>query len=61
MTSLGLLHIGSLVYLSGVICLVISLNENRDPLIILRETLRRWVKFLGLSLLIAVAVHLLSR
>jgi len=60
-TSLGLLHIGSLVYLSGVICLVISLNENRDPLIILRETLRRWVKFLGLSLLIAVAVHLLSR
>ena len=31
MTGVGLIHIASLLYLSGVICLSVSLNENIDP------------------------------
>ena len=61
MTSLGLLHLGSMIYLSGVICLAVSLNENRDPRRIMRETLRRSVKFLGLTLVLILIVHFLSR
>jgi hypothetical protein len=61
MTTLGIIHLGSLIYLSGVICFSVSLNENRQPKRILRETLRRWIKFLGITLVIALAVHLMSR
>ena len=61
MTTIGLLHLGAMLYLSGVICLAVSLNENRRLRDILRETGRRWLKFLGLTLIIAVAVHFLSQ
>lgn len=61
MTQLGIIHLISLIYLSGVICLGVSVNENRDPRRIVRETLRRWVKFLGMTVFIAVVVALLSR
>lgn len=60
MTSLGLTHLASLVYLSGVICLAVSLNENRDPRLIAKETARRWLKFLGLTVIIGVVVQLMS-
>ena len=61
MTGVGVLHFVSLIYLSGVICLTVSLNENRQLRAIVRETLRRWLKFLALSVVIALAVWLLSR
>ena len=61
MNQIGLLHLASVFYLSGIICLTVSLNENRAPKVIARETGRRWVKFLGLTAVIALAVHLLSR
>ena len=61
MTKLGLLHLASLMYLSGVISLAFSVNENRNPKIIASETLRRWAKFLGVTLVIGLAVLLLSR
>ena len=60
MTVMGALHLGSMVYLSGVICLTVSLNEHHAPRMIVRETLRRWVKFLGFTFLIAFVVYLLS-
>lgn len=60
MTPIGLLHLGSMIYLSGIICMAVSLNENTDPRVIAKETLRRWVKFLGLTLIIALVVQLLS-
>ncbi len=50
-----------MLYLSGVICLSISLNENSTPGMIVRETLRRWVKFLGLTAALAAVVQILSR
>lgn len=50
-----------MVYLSGVICMAMSLNENDDPKMIVRETFRRWAKFLGLTLVIGLVVYLLSR
>lgn len=49
-----------MIYLSGVICLSISLNENTSPYVIVRETLRRWLKFLGLAALLAGIVQGLS-
>ncbi len=61
MTMLGFLHLGSMLYISGVICFAISLNENSDPRMIVRETLRRWVKFLSLAFVIALVIFLLSR
>ena len=61
MTDLGLLHLGSLFYLSGVICLAVSLNENRGVRRIIRETVELWAKFLALTLVLALIVHFLSR
>jgi hypothetical protein len=60
MTPLGLLHLGSMIYLSGIICVAVSVNENTDPKVIVKETLRRWIKFLGLTFAIALVVQLLS-
>lgn len=56
----GFLLLGSMFYLSGVICLSISLNENASPGVIVRETLRRWLKFLALAALLAGVVQGLS-
>jgi hypothetical protein len=60
MTTLGILHLVSALYLMGVICLAISLNENRGLRRIARETARRWLKFLALALVLGVVVHLIS-
>lgn len=49
-----------MVYLSGVICLSISLNENSEARQIIRETLRRWAKFLGFAAVLAILVQILS-
>lgn len=49
-----------MIYLSGVICFSISLNENSSLRVIFRETLRRWVKFLGLIAVLAGMVQLSS-
>lgn len=48
-------------YLSGVICLSISLNENSTPGMVVRETFRRWGKFLGLTAVLAGVIQILSR
>jgi hypothetical protein len=56
----SVLLLGSMLYLSGVICLSISLNENSSPGMILRETFRRWAKFLGLTALLVLIVQGLS-
>lgn len=61
MTELGIIHLLSAIYLSGIISLSVSVNENRDPKRILRETLRRWFKFLGFTIGIGVLVWFLSR
>ncbi len=60
MTTMGWIHLFSIIYLSGAICLAVSVNENRDPRRILRETLRRWGKFLGVTLAVALIVTALS-
>lgn len=60
MTELGVIHLLSLVYLSGVFCLAVSVNQNNTPKRALREALRRWAELLGLALIIAIAVSLLS-
>ena len=62
MTDIGIIHLLSAVYLAGAISLAVSLNENRDPRRIVRQTLRRWwVKFLGLGAILAVLISLLVR
>ncbi len=61
MTHVGVIHLVSLFYLSGIICLSVSLNENRAPKMIIRETARRWAKFLVVTFVIALGVHLMSR
>jgi hypothetical protein len=60
MTQLGIIHLLSAIYLSGVICLAVSVNENDQPRRILRETLRRWVKFLGITLILAFVIAIMS-
>jgi hypothetical protein len=59
-TAIGLIHILSMLYLSGVICFSVSLNENVQPGRIVRETLRRWLKFSAVSVVLALAIHLMS-
>ncbi len=61
MTPLGILYFSSMIYLSGAICLSISVNENRRPAVIVKETFRRWIKFLALTLVIALVVFIMSR
>jgi hypothetical protein len=60
LTGQSLLLLGSMLYLSGIICLSISLNENSSPGTIVRETLRRWAKFLGLTAVLVLIVQGLS-
>ena len=60
MTPSGIVHLISAVYLSGVLCLAISLNENRKPGRIVRETLRRWGKFMAICLVTGIAIYLIS-
>ena len=60
MTRLGLIHLLSALYLSAVICLAVSLNENDSALRIARETLRRWIKFVGVALALALLVTMLD-
>lgn len=60
MTQMGIIHILSVIYVSGVICVAVSVNENRDPKRIVRESARRFVKFIGVTILIAIVVSLLS-
>ncbi|MCL5269096.1 MAG: hypothetical protein M1457_00735 [bacterium] len=61
MTQAGIIHLLSLIYLSAVICLAVSVNENRGLRRIVRETARRWLKFMVVILIIAVVVSLISR
>lgn len=60
MTTFGIIHLTSAVYLSGVLCLAVSLNENRSRRRIVRETLRRWVKFAAVCIAIGIVVELIS-
>jgi hypothetical protein len=60
MTTAGVIHLTSAVYLSGVLCLSISLNENRNSRQVGRETLRRWGKFLAVCVIIGLAINLLG-
>jgi hypothetical protein len=60
MTKLGLIHLLSALYLSAIICLSVSVNENDSPRRIARETLRRWIKFVGVAAVLAVIVTLLD-
>ena len=60
MTQIGILHLGSAVLLSLVICLAVSINEQRDPRRIARETVRRWLKFVGVAAVLGLAVWLLD-
>ena len=60
MTNIGIIHLVSAIYLSGVFCLAVSLFENRDPRRIARETLRRWAKLLGVALVIAIVVSIIG-
>lgn len=61
MTEQGILYLSSLLYLTGVICFSISLNENESVGRIVRETVRRWIKFLVFTAIIAGVVHFASR
>lgn len=60
MTQVGLIHLLSALYLSGVLCLAVSLNDNDRPRRIFREAGRRWIKFLGVALGIAGLVAILA-
>ena len=56
MTESGVIHLFSALYLATVLCLAVSVNENRELGRIARETGRRWLKFVGICFLIGLAV-----
>jgi energy-coupling factor transporter transmembrane protein EcfT len=60
MTPTGIVNLLSALYLSAVICFAISLNENRAPARIVREALRRWVKFMLVAVAIGLVVQLIG-
>lgn len=57
MTPTGVIHMLSAFYLSGILCLAVSLNENRRPRRIVRETFRRWAKFTGICFAAGLAIY----
>jgi hypothetical protein len=61
MTQLGIIHLASALYLSAIICLSVSINENVALGRIVRETLRRWLKFVVVALVLAVLVTVMDR
>ncbi|OPZ01248.1 MAG: hypothetical protein BWZ10_03486 [candidate division BRC1 bacterium ADurb.BinA364] len=60
MIAMGLLHVGSAIYLSAIVAFVISVNDNEAPRRIARETARRTGKLLGGLLAIGLVVQLLT-
>lgn len=60
MTDIGILHLGSALLLSLLICLAVSINEQREPRRIARETARRWLKFMGVAAVLGLAVWFLD-
>lgn len=60
MTNYGVIHLISMLYLMLALSVAISFYENGQPRRILRETGRRWLKFAGVALALAVAVNLLD-
>lgn len=60
MTHMGWLQLLSALYLSLVFWLAVSLNEQRAPGRVLRQTLRRWLKSLLVAAVLAVAITLLD-
>lgn len=60
MTAIGLLHIGSCLYLGLVVTLVLGILEFDDWRAVLQSTARRWLKLIGALILIGIVVQLLS-
>jgi hypothetical protein len=60
MTPPGIIHLISALYLSGVLCLAVSLNENRKRGRIGRETLRRWGKFAAICFITGLAIYMIG-
>ncbi len=58
--SLGIVNILSLLYLSMVVALVFSINDHDEIRPIVRATLRRWGKLVGVLIVIGILVYLLS-
>jgi hypothetical protein len=57
MTPTGVIHLLSAIYLAGILSFSVSLNENRSLRRIVRETLRRWSKFIVICTAAGVALY----
>ncbi|GEM_PF-2318628 len=60
MISVGLTYVFSAIYLSFIVSMVISINENDTVRRIARETLRRAGKLLGVLAIAAIIVQVLT-
>ena len=47
------------VFVAHTTCAV-TINENEDPARMVRETVRRWLKFAGIAVAIGVVVYLVG-
>lgn len=57
MTLNGWLHIGSCMYLALVVTLVLGVIENDNWGLVLKSTVRRWLKLIGALIAIGVVVQ----
>jgi hypothetical protein len=57
---IGIVNILSLLYLSLVVALVFSINDQEEIGQIVRATLRRWGKLVGVLVGIGIIVYLLG-
>lgn len=60
MTLFGLLHVFSLIYLTGVVALVIGLQEAKPADSPTRHVLGCWAKMLGGLVGLGIVVYILS-
>lgn len=60
MTPSGIIHLLSMIYLAGIICFTYSLTQECELREILKETLRRFLKFMGVAVVLSIIVALLD-
>ncbi|MBN1865822.1 hypothetical protein JW916_00890 [Candidatus Sumerlaeota bacterium] len=56
----GILHVVSLVYLTGVVALILGMNEGETPREATRHVLGCWSKILGGLVGLGLVVYVLS-
>ena len=57
---MGVLNLVSLLYLSFVVALIFGINDHDEAKMVVKTTLRRWLKMIGALVVLGVIVQIVS-